>query len=576
MREIRLVAQRRYENPYTDVEVWADLEGPGFAQRVHGFWSGGQAFAIRVVATGPGRWRWRTGASVDDPGLQGLTGAFDAEPWTDPELQANPLRHGFLQPAPNGRALQHVDGTPCFLLGDTWWSVGTWRYRWRDSEADHGLGPDMGFKEMVRLRRSQGFNAVAVIAALPAWANEGHPATLLLEDGTPLRAAWPNLATGSALDMHSTDGHRPFRLPGRVPRFEDVYPDVDRIEPRYFEELDRKLDHLNANGFVVFLEPTRRDHSRAWKRYYDWPLSYARFVHYVWSRYGAHHAILSPIHLDSLAHSITPQEFSEAIDLAIERWGLPPFCRLVSANPHQSARQNFGDDCVWLTLNMAGNGERYHDYYQAFVTGDFESRPVRPCLNGEPQYAGWYERRGGSVAGTPDDDLDCRSAAFGSVLSGGLAGHFYGAQGVWNAEIEGHGPVQMWEGMRFRSAAQMHHVREFLLSAGDAYTRLAPHPEAVVPNRTGPAKGFRGWAFAACTEERDLVLLYFEPGCPKSSVVAAPESRYELRAYDPETGTWIDWGESHLESDSGGVLSLSAPPPDRDLAVLLRLVSEEE
>lgn len=72
------------------------------------------------------------------------------------------------------------------------------------------------------------------------------------------------------------------------------------------------------------------------------------------------------------------------------------------------------------------------------------------------------------------------------------------------------------------------------------------------------------------------MLLYFESGCPESSVVAAAQSRYELRAYDPEMGVWIDWGDSHLQSDARGVLSLPAPPPDRDLAVLLRLVGDEQ
>ncbi len=28
--EISLKSQRQYENPYTDVQVWVDLKGPGF------------------------------------------------------------------------------------------------------------------------------------------------------------------------------------------------------------------------------------------------------------------------------------------------------------------------------------------------------------------------------------------------------------------------------------------------------------------------------------------------------------------------------------------------------------------
>ena len=52
--EIVLATSREYANPYVEVECWVDLEGPGFRQRVHGFWDGGRHFRVRVVATQPG------------------------------------------------------------------------------------------------------------------------------------------------------------------------------------------------------------------------------------------------------------------------------------------------------------------------------------------------------------------------------------------------------------------------------------------------------------------------------------------------------------------------------------------
>ena len=41
-------------NPYADVTVWVDLEGPGFSKRVYGFWDGGREFTVRVLATARG------------------------------------------------------------------------------------------------------------------------------------------------------------------------------------------------------------------------------------------------------------------------------------------------------------------------------------------------------------------------------------------------------------------------------------------------------------------------------------------------------------------------------------------
>ena len=48
--QVELEATVAFENPYTDVEVWVDLRGPGFAKRVHGFWDGGNRFVVRLVA----------------------------------------------------------------------------------------------------------------------------------------------------------------------------------------------------------------------------------------------------------------------------------------------------------------------------------------------------------------------------------------------------------------------------------------------------------------------------------------------------------------------------------------------
>ena len=35
--EITLEGERTYANPYNDVDVWVDLEGPGFRKRCYGY-----------------------------------------------------------------------------------------------------------------------------------------------------------------------------------------------------------------------------------------------------------------------------------------------------------------------------------------------------------------------------------------------------------------------------------------------------------------------------------------------------------------------------------------------------------
>ena len=95
--EIALEAAKICANPYTDVTVWVDLEGPGFAKRVYGFWDGGNLFRVRVLATVPGVWSWRSGSNQDDAGLNNITGQFPALEWDEADKAANPCRRGFLQ-----------------------------------------------------------------------------------------------------------------------------------------------------------------------------------------------------------------------------------------------------------------------------------------------------------------------------------------------------------------------------------------------------------------------------------------------------------------------------------------------
>jgi len=74
VQELSLQAVKTWENPYMDVDVWIDLEGPDFKKRVYGFWDGENTFKIRYTAASPGLWSYRSGSFPEDPGLCGKTG----------------------------------------------------------------------------------------------------------------------------------------------------------------------------------------------------------------------------------------------------------------------------------------------------------------------------------------------------------------------------------------------------------------------------------------------------------------------------------------------------------------------
>ncbi len=572
--EITLTARNSYRNPYTEVEVWVDLKGPGFEKRVYGFWDGGSVFRVRLLATAPGRWTWRSGSRPHDPGLAAKEGRFTAAAWREADKQQNFCRRGFIRPTRNGHAFELADGTPFFLLGDTWWATPTFRYRWHDDETVRPLGPEMGFKDMVRFRKAQGFNSIAMIAAFPAWANDGRPPAIRLDDPekTGVRSAWQQSGTQSAKDMHN-EGGRPFLFPGRVPGYEDVFPDVDRINPAYFQHMDKKIDYLNAQGFVPFIEVTRRDISQAWKKFYTWPASYARHIQYVWSRYQADNCLFSPIHFDSPSLSIPSREYNAPANLVIEKYGPPPFGTLASTNAAGSTLVNFGgpEEARWLTFHQIGN-QREHVNYRLLTDIFFQPRPL-PALNGEPYYPGWNwftKRPGAPLPGSEDDDLYARSGMYGSVLSGGLAGHIYGAQGIWGADIEEAAPVKMWEALPFKSAAQMQHLGAFVTSEGRRYQELVPRAGLVSPNQSGEPKGYRGWAYCARTEDKGLFLLYFEKDCPRATLGGAMAGgSYRARWFDPRSGAWSE--APRLAANPSGAIALPAFPSDNDWALSLAL-----
>lgn len=577
--EIILHSKNIYSNPYKDVIVWVDLKGPGFEKRCYGFWDGSNIFQIRVLAAAPGKWTWKSGSNQSDKGLNGVTGNFTATPWSEADKQENPNRRGMVKSSANGHAFQYSDDEPYFLLGDTWWAGPTFRYRWYDDDNVRPIGPDAGFKDYVKFRQKQGYNCIAMISAFPNWLNDDQPAQLKMSDGTVLRDGWKQPGTKSAKNMTDENGNRAFQFPGKISGFENYFPDVDRINPEYFRNFDKKIDYLNAHGFIPFIEVTRRDIGQAWKKYYNWPDSYTRYIQYIWSRYQANMCFYSPIHFDWSGNTIPADDWNQAANKVIEVYGSPPFGTLASCNSSGSSlfwfdhRDNLveraeyispekkkvnekaKDKALWITFHQIGNWREHNNY--AFLTDIFNVQPPLPGLNGEPYYSGMDDVPGESETAA----LYCRSCMYGSVLSGGLGGHIYGAGGwdggMWGGNVEDSAKVHIWDTMDWQSANQMQYLKSFVLSEGTKYQNLIPSVNSILPNKSGEAKSYRGWAYCASTANKDFFLLYFEKDCPQPIVSGAlPDRSYKAVWFNPRTGDWSDAGKEIQIADSMGKIIL--------------------
>jgi hypothetical protein len=382
--------------------------------------------------------------------------------------------------------------------------------------------------------------------------------------------------------MTNEAGFRAFEFPGAVPGYEDVFPDLQRIKPEYFQSLDKKVDYLNSQGIIPFIEVARRDIGQGWKKYYPWPDSYTRYIQYVWSRYQANICLFSPIHFDTPAQSIAVEDWNAAANLVIEKYGRPPFGTLAGTNSNPSSLQNWGHvkQARWLNFHQIGN-RRTHDVYE-YLTEIFQAKPPVPGINGEPYYDGMEDAEPGSDKGA----RYCRSAMYGSVLSGGLGGHIYGAGGwkggLWSGEVEAASQYPIWEVIRWPSANQMQHLKSFVLSEGRQYQDLVPSIELLSPNRSGEAKSLDGWAYCAATESRDLLLLYFEQNCPQATLSGLPPGReYRVQWFDPRTGRWLDATTSSEKITVAADGTIPVPPfpggkpkSDTDWALKLRIHSE--
>jgi len=589
IKEVDLSASEKYKNPYTDVECWVQLKGPGFDKRIYGFWNGGQSYKVRMVTTRPGSWSWESGSNKPyDPRLNGQKGSFTAVEWTKEEIDKNPNRRGFIQATPNGHALQYADGTPFFFLGDTWWSATTWRYPLRGKSPDPDWIPGLwglSFANMFYYLKKQGYNSLAMIACYPNWAADKYPGEYVDGNGIGIRQAWEKFGTPSAKDMHDEAGNLPFKLKNGGP-----LADFDQLNPSFFQSMDKKMDYLNSEGFAPFLEIVRRDHGPSWKAYFEWPGSFVRYIQYMVARYGAYNLIFSPIHLDWIpeVYSLTAAEFNEVITTWFTEYGPLPYGQPVTTLIDKATHVSFGTGAKvpWLTMHSVGNYPRNHGFYP-LLEEQFNLTPPKPTANLEPYYPGWnheFHNKIVDIIPSPGSELDnyCgRAQAWGSVLSGGLAGHIYGTgayDGTTVGEEKGWRPY-IWETLIYPAGEQVGHIRKFLLSEGATFQDMVLASNELNPRKSARShpNGLDGWAFMMCTPNKDLSMIYFENKCEIPEITNLQANKtYRVYWFDPVSGKWMK-DEHNVVSNSKGSINLNLFPDGektsyQDWALKMKLI----
>ncbi len=471
--EIQFDAARRYADPFHDVKL--DLvatEPNGTERRVPAFWAGGSTWKARYASPNFGLHRWRSESNqADDAGLTGRSGTIQIRTY---EGTNELLLHGPIRVAADHRHFEHADGTPLFWLGDTWWMGLCQRLRWPED-----------FQRLAADRKAKGFNVVQIVAGL-----------------------YP--------DMH------PFDERGANEAGFPWEKDYTRIRPEYFDRADERLWHLVDQGITPCLVG-------AWGYFMPWMGVEKLDAHwrYLIARYGSWPVVwcaAGEANLNWYQAAGFPRDDREQVhgwtDVLRSIRQTDPWRRPLTIHPtaiNKYTSRHATDDPALLDFDMLqtphGQGEAVSITIQA-MRESYAAQPTMPVINGEAA----YEKLGDSLP------TEWTRTMFWLCMTGGAAGHTYGANGIWQVNRKGqphgnsptggnYGQIAWDEAMNLPGSTQMAIGKKFFESL--PWTELVPMPESV--RWSGSQGELANW-------------IWYPEGEPKRN--APLETRYFRRVFD--------------------------------------------
>jgi Protein of unknown function (DUF4038)/Domain of unknown function (DUF5060) len=431
--EIAFQSRTGHAKPFTDVQLDVVFTSPSQKSiTVPAFWAGSNQWRVRFASAEPGVHTFETRCS--DAGNQGLhaqTGQICVEPYQGD----NPLyRHGGVRVADDRRHFCHADGTPFFWLGDTWWMGLCGRLAWPQD-----------FQALAQNRKALGFNVIQLVAGL-----------------------YPDMPL--------------FDERGRSPGGFCWDTDLGQINPAFFDEADQRIFHLVGLGLTPCI-------LGAWGYYL--PMigleNMKRHWRYVMARWGALPVVWAAAGEQTLPWYLeSPQEKAASEIRQKAEWSeviahmrtLNGFGRPITTHPFASARESVTDAAL-LDFEMQQTGHGLPTLHHARRAWEgWQTPPVMPVVSGESRYEG-LEVNPTITA------RDAREAFWAHALGSGLAGHTYGANGVWQVNTATQpfgvspsgfcwGNLPWDKAMELPGARHLGAARTFL--AGLAWNAFVPQP----------------------------------------------------------------------------------------------------
>jgi hypothetical protein len=418
----------------------------------------------------------------------------------------------------NGRYFQTEDGNPFFWLGDTGWLLFV-----KCSREDAITYLD--------LRKQQGFNVIQV---------------MVLHDMNNTKNVYGDYA------LIGEDVSRPNITPGSDPR--------DTLAYDYWDHVDFIVNEAAQRRIYMALVPVWGSNVKAGKVNVKQGEAYAKFLA---GRYKSRNNIIWLNGGD--VKGTDGMEIWKRIGTTLKKYDDR---HLVTYHPRgRTSSSDWFHNEKWLDFNMfqsghknylqdtaSGESRHYGEDNWKYVVADFQLKPVKPVLDGEPSYENIPQGLHDSLQPRWEAH-DVRRYAFWSVFAGG-AGFTYGENAVmqfnkigdWTAN---YGVTTNWiESIHAPGASQMNFVRKLMLGK-TGFDRI-PAQELVIDN------GER-YDRVAVTKGRDYALFYVYNG--RSFKVDTKQLRWGLRDaywYNPKDGSWQVIHKS--KTDDAGIYD---PPGDK-------------
>ena len=517
MVEISFTAAGTYNDPFNEVELDAIFTSPSGEQlKVPAFWAGGNTWKVRYASPIHGTHSFTTICSnTADKGLTSIRGRVEIKKYKG----NNPLlRHGAVKIAGDKRHFAYGDGTPFFWMGDTWWMGLTKRLVWPEE-----------VKSLADDRIKKGFNVVQIVAGL-------YPDMPAFDPRGENEAGFP---------------------------WEENYTS---IRPSYFNAADRRIIYLAEQGITPCIVG-------AWGYHLPWLGVEKMKQHwrYLIARWGALPVVwcaagetTMPFYLSKTKDADKEWQKNEWTKVIRYMKEIDPFKRVITTHPSRTARASLSDPSLLdFDMHQSGHGSGPAKQAAQALEG-WRTQPVMPVISGESRYEAL-------AIPNPLPAEAPRGAFWAHTVNSGLAGHTYGANGIWQLnginKPYGKSPggnnwgITPWnEAMKLPGSAQIGAARK-LIESIPGWSSFQPQPDMITQWSSADT------AVLAVTSGSRSALAYLPSPGKITITLPAAGQQYKAFWFNPVT---TDRGqEFRVTTDTSGKLAVTSPATKQDWVLVL-------